>query len=62
MSMIQNLDRIRKIGIKRFMEIENTRWVCPECGNPICIHNKKCYTCGKQYSFPKHEATSISSN
>ena len=62
MSVIQNLDRIRKIGIKRFMEIENTRWVCPECGNPICIHNKKCYTCGKQYPSPNREARTARSN
>ena len=60
MSVIQNLDRIRKLGIKRFMEMENTRWACPKCGSPICIHNKKCYTCGKQYSFPKHKAARIS--
>jgi Protein of unknown function (DUF3795) len=52
MSMIQNLDQIKEIGLKRFMEMENTRWVCPECGSPICIHNKKCYICGKQYSSP----------
>jgi len=47
MSMIENLNGIRDLGLDRFMEIENTRWVCPQCGNPICVHNKKCYSCGK---------------
>ena len=45
MSMIENLNRIRDLGLDRFMEVENTRWVCPECGNPICVHNKRCYHC-----------------
>ena len=47
MSMIENLNAIRDFGLDRFMDIENTRWVCPKCGNPICIHNGKCYQCGK---------------
>ena len=32
MSMIENLDRIRDFGLDRFMETENSRWVCPRCG------------------------------
>jgi hypothetical protein len=51
MSMLDNLDRISQLGLKQFMKVENTRWVCQECGSPICIHNKKCYSCGKQYAI-----------
>jgi hypothetical protein len=47
MSMIENLNKIKQIGLEKFMEIENSRWVCPVCGNPICVHNKKCYFCEK---------------
>ena len=47
MSMVENLNKIKEIGIKEFMKIENTRWLCPKCGNQICIHNKKCYFCEK---------------
>jgi hypothetical protein len=47
MSMIENLNKIKEIGIKEFMKIENTRWLCPKCGNQICVHNKKCYFCEK---------------
>ena len=49
MSMLENLDRIRELGLKQFMVIENTRWVCPSCGSPICVHDRRCYTCGVQY-------------
>jgi len=47
MSMIENLDKIKRIGLRKFMAEENRRWVCPSCGRPICVHNKKCYACGK---------------
>lgn len=47
MSMIENLNKIKEIGLEEFMKIENTRWICPKCGNQICIHNKKCYYCEK---------------
>ena len=44
MSMIENLEKISDMGLESFMEVENTRWVCPECGSPICVHDKKCYS------------------
>ena len=47
MSEIENLNKIREIGLVEFMKIENTRWVCPNCGNQICVHNKWCYSCRK---------------
>jgi len=52
MSMIENLNAIRDFGLDRFMEIENTRWVCPKCGHPICIHNGRCYHCGRSTTNP----------
>ena len=47
MSMIENLEFIRKKGITKFIENEIERWKCPECGGVICVHNKNCYRCGK---------------
>jgi hypothetical protein len=47
MSEIDNLNKIKAIGLVEFMKIENTRWVCPDCGKQICVHNKKCYFCKK---------------
>ena len=48
MSMVENLNKIKKIGIIEFMKIENNRWICPKCGHQICVHNKKCYFCEKK--------------
>ncbi|MFX4262312.1 DUF3795 domain-containing protein [Pelotomaculum propionicicum] len=48
MSMVENLNKIKEIGIDKFMIDENQRWVCHKCGDVICVHNKKCYKCGFQ--------------
>ncbi|MDD5765493.1 MAG: DUF3795 domain-containing protein [Candidatus Marinimicrobia bacterium] len=47
MSMIENLLKIKEIGIAKFVEIENARWACPDCGYPINVHRWKCSHCGK---------------
>lgn len=47
MSMIENLENIRKFGIRKFLVSEKTRWTCPECGGTICVHNRYCSSCGK---------------
>jgi hypothetical protein len=46
MSMIDNLQYIKEHGIKKFIEKEEKKWKCPECGGVICCHNGICYTCG----------------
>ena len=48
MSMIENLNAIEQLGIRRFMKYEIVRRACPVCGNPVCIHNKQCYDCQKK--------------
>jgi len=47
MSMIENLENIKKNGIRKFVADEKTRWACPECGGTICVHKHSCHTCGK---------------
>lgn len=47
MSMVDNLETIRDLGIEKFLGNEKTRWACPKCGGVICVHNKKCYACDK---------------
>ncbi|MBM3156568.1 MAG: DUF3795 domain-containing protein [Chloroflexi bacterium] len=47
MSMIENLDNIKKRGIRRFVRSEKVRWACTACGGTICVHKGYCYTCGK---------------
>ena len=46
MSMIENLEFIKKYGIGRFLEKEAVKWRCPECGEVICCHNGLCLNCG----------------
>jgi len=45
MSMIDNLERIRKFGIRHFIRSEKERWSCPECGEMLCVHKPQCLSC-----------------
>ena len=46
MNMIDNLNFIKEHGLVKFLESENEKWECPECGEVICCHNGICYNCG----------------
>ena len=45
MSMIENLESIRDIGLEQFAERENKRWTCPNCGAIRCVHSDFCLNC-----------------
>ena len=47
MSMIENLEHIKKSGLTKFVANEKTRWACSECGGTICVHKGYCFSCGK---------------
>jgi hypothetical protein len=49
MSMIENLESIKKFGIRKFVKSEAKRWACLKCGGAICVHRGYCLTC-KKYS------------
>jgi hypothetical protein len=46
MSMIENLEYIKRDGILKFLEKEAGKWRCPECGGVVCCHNGICFSCG----------------
>lgn len=46
MSMIENLNTIKEIGIRKFVLKEKQKWTCSKCGNIICVHRKICLMCG----------------
>ena len=48
MSMIENLENIKQLGVREFMKNEKIRWTCSQCGETICVHRGLCYTCGKK--------------
>lgn len=45
MSMIDNLEYIKKNGLKKFIVNENKRWACKSCGENICVHKNGCINC-----------------
>ena len=49
MSMIDNLENIRKLGIRNFIRNEKERWTCPECGQLLCVHKPQCLSCGDRW-------------
>jgi len=48
MSMIENLEHIRDIGLNAFIETEKHRWLCRKCGGVICVHRGYCLNCGER--------------
>jgi hypothetical protein len=47
MSMIENLESIKKIGLTAFVKNEEKRWHCIKCGGAICVHRGYCLDCGQ---------------
>lgn len=49
LSMIENLNNMRDIGIRSFVQNEKQKWACPACGNMICVHVPQCLSCGRKW-------------
>jgi hypothetical protein len=49
MSMIENLNKINEAGIRDFVRDESRKWICPECGEMICVHKPTCLSCGYKW-------------
>lgn len=45
MNMVDNLRYIKEHGLAKFLEAEEKKWECPNCGEVICCHNGICYNC-----------------
>jgi len=48
MSMIENLESIKRIGLSAFIANEKVRWRCTKCGGVICVHRGYCFSCGER--------------
>jgi hypothetical protein len=46
MSMIENLESIRDVGLDAFIATERERWKCEACGGVVCVHQADCVHCG----------------
>lgn len=45
MSMLDNLAFIKEQGMEKFLEAEEAKWRCRECGQVLCCHNGLCLNC-----------------
>lgn len=45
MSMIENLELIRRAGAAAFIRAQQSRFGCPRCGGLRSVHNRKCFAC-----------------
>ena len=50
MSMIENLNEINESGIRTFIRSEKEKWLCPDCGELICVHKPACLSCGYKWN------------
>lgn len=48
-SVIANLERIKAIGVERFVTEESAKWSCLECGSLLCMHKPQCVNCGYEW-------------
>jgi len=46
MSMIENLNKLKSIGIVEFVNQENERWTCVNCNARVSVHRNNCLECG----------------
>jgi uncharacterized protein DUF3795 len=46
MSMVENLKMLKAKGMDGFLKNQARTHRCPICGDVICVHDEKCYSCG----------------
>ncbi len=47
-NMIKNLERIKEIGVDKWLQEQQELYTCPECGGEICVHDAECFDCGNK--------------
>ena len=51
MSMIENLNNIKVLGLDEFFERENSKWTCSNCKARLSAHRENCLECGRQVTL-----------
>lgn len=49
MSMFKNLGFIKEKGLENFLESEQKKWTCPNCGSGLSVHRDSCLNCDYKY-------------
>lgn len=50
-SPIQNLKKIKNIGVRKFIKLEKEKWKCKKCGQLLCVHRNICLNCNSINEF-----------
>ena len=46
MSMVENLKLLKDKDMDGFLKSQAEKYTCPSCGDVICVHDAKCFSCG----------------
>ena len=46
MSMLDNLESIRREGVRKFLKEQREKYSCKKCGGTVCVHRGYCLVCG----------------
>lgn len=49
-NLTENLESIKAGRVKEWLEEEDKKWRCHECGKPISMHLEECHWCGAKRS------------
>jgi hypothetical protein len=49
MSMFENLLFIKEKGFVNFLESEQVKWKCKNCGSSLSVHRDNCLNCDYKY-------------
>lgn len=52
LSVIENLRQIQEEGMERFLQQEQIKWTCQQCGALLCVNSPFCPVCGFAYRSP----------
>jgi hypothetical protein len=47
---LPNLEKIREMGVQKWIKYEEERWRCPQCGLPMSWYDAECAGCGAKRS------------
>ena len=49
--VLDNLRRMREIGLEAWLKKEEERWRCPQCGTPVDWYAQTCFRCGTEQPY-----------
>ena len=49
-SLIKNLERMREVGVEKWLSEQQALYKCIKCGGEVCVHDEECFDCGYQYN------------